>query len=104
TGPSIGYDSQRGYFAGLIPRAGIVIFGFADGRHWAEIARAPVKIDVTVPQRFGVAAAGDRITIMLGGKPVFTTTESTYTSGTLGLRVVNAHARFSDLQIQSHPR
>ncbi len=103
TGPSIGYDAQRGYFAGLIPRAGIVIFGFADGQHWTEIARAPVKIDAKVPQRLGIRAVDDRITITLGGKPVFTTTESTYTRGTIGLRVVNAQARFSDLQIKSQP-
>ncbi len=101
SGPSIGYDAHRGYFAGLIPRAGIVIFGIADGQHWTEIARAPIKIDVTVPQRFGVTAVGERITISLGGKPVFTTTESTFAGGTLGLRVVNAHARFSNLTIES---
>ncbi len=102
SGPSIGYDAHRGYFAGLIPRTGIVIFGAMDGERWTEIARAPVKIDATIPQRFGVTSIGDRITISLAGKPVFTTTESTYASGTLGLRVVNAHAKFSDLKIEPH--
>ena len=32
SGPSVGYDSQRGYFAGLIPKTGLAIFGKTDGK------------------------------------------------------------------------
>ncbi len=103
TAASVGYDAQRGYFAGLIPRTGLAIFGLMDGRDWTEIARAPVEFDPSQPQQFGVTAVGNRITLLLDGDPILTTTESTYSEGTLGLRVVNSHARFSDVRSTTPP-
>ncbi len=101
TAASVGYDAQRGYFAGLIPRTGLAIFGLMDGHDWTEIARAPVEIDASKVHRFGVTAKGDRVTLSLNGKPLLTTTESTFGRGTIGLRVVNTHARFANLEIVS---
>lgn len=97
TGPAVGYDAQRGYFAGLIPRTSRAIFGYMDGRNWVEIARAPIDIDPREQQRLGVTAAGDSITIWLNGKSVLMTTDATFSRGTVGLRVVGTHVRFSNL-------
>jgi arylsulfatase A-like enzyme/GH43 family beta-xylosidase len=99
SGPSIGYDAQQGYFVGIIPASQLIIFGVTNGKTWTEIARAPVQLNPALPQRLAVTSVGERITVSLAEEPVFTTTEGTYGEGTVGLRVVNTHAKFSDLQI-----
>ncbi|MCO8124764.1 sulfatase-like hydrolase/transferase [Stieleria sp. TO1_6] len=96
---AVGFDAQRGYFAGLIPRTGLVIVGKTDGSNWSEIARAPTEIDVTKPQRLDVLVKGNRIVVTHNQLERVSTTDSTYTSGTIGLRVVNTHARFSNLKV-----
>ena len=56
TGPSIGYDALRGYFAGLVPRTNLLILGKMDGMKWQELYRREVDIDVTQPVRLKVSA------------------------------------------------
>lgn len=46
TAPSVGYDAQRGYFAGLIPRTQLVILGRTNGVDWQELARQQTTINV----------------------------------------------------------
>lgn len=99
TAAAIGYDAQCGYFAGLIPRSGLAIFGSTDGRAWTELARAPVDLDPTRVNRLGVTAAGDRITLSLNGQTVLKATDDSYRSGSIGLRVVDSEARFTNLTI-----
>lgn len=99
TSPSIGYDSQRGYFAGLIPQAQVVILGKMDGTRWTEIARAKVSFDPAAELRLGVSAVGKKMTVSLGGRTVLSAEDSTYSVGSVGLRVVDTHARFRSLEI-----
>lgn len=98
--PAVGYDAQQGYFAGLIPEAGLAIFGKTDGRGWTEIARADVDIDPHQPQRLRVEAEQDRFTIHIGDRPVLSARDGTYTHGAVGLRVVDTHAVFRDLRVE----
>ena len=98
SGASVGYDAQRGYFAGLVPRSGIVVVGRMDGDSWTEVARAKVAIDTAQPQRLSVTAQGDAFTISLNGQPVLETRDATYARGSIGLRVVDTHAVFTDFQ------
>lgn len=100
--PSVGYNAQRGYFAGIIPRAQIVILGMTDGSTWTELARIPADIDSTLPQRLQVTCAGPKITIQHNGKPALSHIGKTFPHGSLGLRVVDSHAIFSDVTI-THP-
>lgn len=103
TGASIGYDAQRGYFAGLIPRTGLVILGRTDGSNWTEIARSAVTIDLTQLQRLRVTAVNDQLAVYHNDRLAITVTDNTWTLGTVGLRVVDTHARFSSLHVTSRP-
>jgi arylsulfatase A-like enzyme/GH43 family beta-xylosidase len=104
SGAAVGYDAQCGYFAGLIPGSNRVILGKTDGDEWMELARAPVEIDAARPQSLRVSVVGDQIEISLNGKRVIQTTDAAYGSGGIGLRVVNTHAVFSNLEVdQSRP-
>ena len=100
TGPSVGYDAQRGYFGGIIPRTNLLILGRMDGKRWEEISRAPVEIDASQPQQLGLSVVGDRIELFLNGKSRLIHQDSTYKRGSLGLRVVNSDATFTDLSVQ----
>lgn len=99
--PSVGFDAQRGYFAGIIPNTKSVVLGKTDGSHWKEIARAPLGSDPAKPMDLGVTAKGPDITITLDGKPVLTAEDDTYAKGTLGLRVVDTHVRFDGVEAKA---
>jgi len=101
--PSVGYDAQRGYFAGLIPRTGLAIIGKMDGREWQELARAPVDLDPTQPQRLRIETQGPQFTLSVNGEVVLSTRDATYSHGKFGLRVVDTQARFSDLKVTRGP-
>ena len=97
TGASVGYDSQRGYFAGLIPHTQLVILGKTDGRRWQELARAKTTLAAEHAQQLAVQIQGDRITVWHNGTPKIQHTDGTYDRGAIGLRVVNTEAVFSGL-------
>ena len=101
TGASVGYDAHRGYFVGVKPSQDAVLIGKMDGEGWQEMARAEVKIDTSKMHRLEVTAVGAKISINLNGETVLTQNDSTYTRGTVGLRVVDIPAEFSDLEITS---
>lgn len=100
TFPSVGFDAQKGYFAGLIPRDKVVVLGKTDGSKWTEISRAPVPLDPKAELKLGVTAAGPDIKISLDGKQVLSAKDDTYPSGSVGLRVVDTHVRFGNLEIK----
>jgi GH43 family beta-xylosidase len=98
--PSVGYDAQRGYFAGFIPRTQLVILGKTDGTRWQELARASTSIQVTDPERLKIQVQGDQIVIWHHGKKAIEYQDSTYPRGNIGLRVVDTDATFSDLRVE----
>lgn len=102
TAPSVGYDAQRGYFAGLIPKTNLVILGRMDGTHWTELARATASIDAAQPQDLRVHIRGNAIEILHNGRSVLKATDNTWRFGTIGLRVVDTHARFSELWVEAN--
>ena len=100
TGPSVGYDAQRGYFAGVIPRTNLLILGRMDGLHWEEICRAKVEVDALRPMRLEIGVSGDRIELFLDGQSRLVHRDRTYSKGAIGLRVVNSDAVFTDLSVR----
>ncbi|MCA9138182.1 MAG: family 43 glycosylhydrolase [Planctomycetales bacterium] len=100
TKAAVGFDAQRSYFAGLIPETGLVILGKTDGSNWKELGRKNVSIKTTSPQHLRVQVVGDSITVTHNGKQALTFRDATYSTGSVGLRVVNTDAVFSDLQIR----
>lgn len=100
TGPAVGYDAQRGYFAGLVPGGNRVILGLMDGKTWRELARADAKIERNRDYDFMVKTRGNRIEVLVDGQSLIQLEDNTYPAGSIGLRVVDTHARFSDVQVK----
>jgi len=98
--PAVGYNAQRGYFAGYLPGESRVVLGFTDGFAWHEIASAAAPGGLLSDVELSVSARGDQIQVSLQGKPVIQTNDATFTSGSVGLRVVDTHAAFSQLRIK----
>ena len=101
THPAVGFDAQRGYFAGLIPQSQMAVLGKTDGSRWIEIARAPVSFNPKAELKLGVAASGAKMTVSLDGKKILTAEDATYSCGSVGLRVVDTHARFRNLKVNA---
>lgn len=105
TAASVGYDSQRGYFAGLVPRRGTVVLGKMDGQSWHHLADAEVDIDIDVdqPQTLRVRAVGDKMEVFVNGQPVpsISVRDSQFARGSVGIRVVDTHVQFHRLQSKS---
>lgn len=99
---SVGYDAQRGYFAGLNAGDQTVILGKTDGGTWSEIAHKRVPFDPKKEQELGVVVHGTSITVTLAGKPVLSAEDESYARGSVGLRVVDTHASFKDLEVKEH--
>ena len=99
SGPSVGYDAQRGYFAGLIPKTNLLILGKMDGSNWKELARAKTKIDVNTIEYLSVEVTGDKFLVSHGDTEI-RFKDSTYPAGTIGLRVVDCYADFSSFYLE----
>lgn len=104
SGNSIGYDAQRGYFAGIVPQSGIVVLGRTDGSTWSELARSTIDIDLSQPVQLAVTAQGDSIRVDVDGERKIDTHDDTYSTGHVGLRVVDTHAVFTNLEIDDLQR
>ncbi|MBA2559543.1 MAG: glycoside hydrolase family 43 protein [Propionibacteriales bacterium] len=105
TGASVGFDAQRGYYAGLAPDRRCLVLGMMDGRAWTELATAPVSTDLAGELTLVVEAAGPSITIRLDSAPdeALHHLDATYPHGSIGLRVVDAHTRFRTLAVEPLP-
>lgn len=99
----VGYDAQRGYFAGIIPAENRIILGATDGSRWEELARTPHPLSFGQAYDLEVTAEGDRLTVALDGVKVLEHRDGRYPLGTVGLRVVNCHAWFDDIAIRLLP-
>ncbi len=97
--PAVGFDAQHGYFAGILPGAKHVILGRTDGQNWHEISRTDADVAAGRDYLLSVRAVGDKLSVSLDGHEVLSATDDAHKSGSIGLRVVDTHARFSDLTI-----
>ena len=100
TDPSVGFDAQKGYFAGILPGQESVILGKTDGKSWTELARKPVKIGEDRKARLEVVARGKTIVVSVDGKRLIVAEDDTWSHGTVGLRVVDTHAAFRNLSVE----
>jgi GH43 family beta-xylosidase len=97
--PFLGYYGQYGYFAGIDSDKQSLVLGLTDGRAWHEIASAPLP-SVHGPERLiKITARRSQIEIDCDGARLLDARDSTFDSGSIGLRVVDTSAVFSDVQI-----
>ncbi len=101
--PALGYDAQKGYFAGLIPATNKVILGRTDGRDWHELASADQPVTVGQWYELRVEARGDDIQVFVDGRPMIRTRDTHHPRGMVGIRVVDVHAQFDDFEITRPP-
>ncbi len=97
--PGVGYDAQNGYFAGIIPNTRKVVLGSMDGQEWRELALVNANVREGQDYLLTVTARGPEIVVQLDGKEMVRVRDSQYAFGSVGLRVVNTHAAFADLQV-----
>jgi hypothetical protein len=96
----VGYNNQRGYFAGCVASRLRVVLGSTDGAHWHEIASQPVPRLPSGETVLSVTASGNQIGITLAGRLVLQTRDDTFSSGSVGVRVADGYAAFASLQIK----
>lgn len=97
--PAVGYDTHKGYFAGLVAATGKVVLGKSDGKNWMEIAVADAAFDPNDWHELKVLARGEEISVSVDDRPVLTARDSQYKTGMVGLGVVDTHAVFDGFRV-----
>ena len=98
--PAVGYNAQSGYYAGVLAASSRVVLGFTDGKNWHELASASLPGPLPDTVTLAVEADGCNLLVRVQDKVLIKASDATYTSGSVGLRVVNSHAAFSRLQVK----
>ena len=95
--PSVGADSYQGYYAG-IDTAGNVVLGKANNG-WTQLALTPMTITPGAVYHLKVTAIGSSIKVYVNDMtaPKIAVTDTTYTTGLIGVRTYNAAASFDNL-------
>lgn len=101
TRPAVGFDAQRGYFAGLSAGRQAVVIGAMNGLGWRELGTAPVYLEAGAVLRLTVTTDGDQLTVHVGGdpQPALTVRDDAFERGSVGMRVVDTHAVFRTLTV-----
>lgn len=99
TAPSVGYDAHRGYFVGIKPSENTVLLGKMDGSSWKELRRHHYNVNVSKKHRLTVTAVGPKLTVSINSTELYTHTDTTYPTGTIGLRIVDIPCTFSNLVV-----
>jgi len=102
--PSVGYDAQQGYFAGIIPGTKKVVLGKTDGTRWHEMAVVDHPVEAGRWYSLRVEAVGDRIRVFVDEEQKVNTHDGDYTAGMVGVRVVDTCARFDDFHVSPQAR
>jgi GH43 family beta-xylosidase len=97
--PAVGYNSQLGYFAGFSPASGRVELDLTDGSGSRELASALAPQPLPSEMTLSVTDRDGHIQVSLQDKPILETDNSTFSSGSIGLRVVDTHAAFSQVDV-----
>lgn len=85
-----GIDNVKGYYAGISATgSGAVILGRMNNG-WTELKRASVKIDPNTTYQLKISAVGSQIRVYLNGSAVLEQSDSTYTKGSIGIRMYDS--------------
>lgn len=101
--PAVGYDAQKGYFAGIIPQSSKVVLGKTDGARWYQLGLADHPITPGTWHTLRVEAAGSHIRVLVDEKHKIHVSDGTYSTGMIGVRVVDTYALFDDFRVTPTP-
>lgn len=93
-----GTDSYSGYYAGISASNGTVELGKANN-NWTRLAIASRTISANVMHHLRVLAKGNSIQVFVDdlNTPVISVTDSSYASGSIGLRTYQVNAQFDNV-------
>jgi AbrB family looped-hinge helix DNA binding protein len=96
----IGVDAYFGYYTGLDVR-GNVLLGLTNGSDWIPLASHPMPVPFKTWIHIKVEAVGSSIKVYVADMdtPCISVKDSTYTSGSIGLRSYHAKARFRAIHV-----
>lgn len=97
--PALGYDAQKGYFAGIIPGTRKVVLGSMDGQAWHEMALVDHPVAAGRWHELRVEARGERIRVLVDGEPCIDMTDARHARGLVGVRVVDTHGEFDEVEV-----
>ena len=99
---SVGTDHYLGYYVGLNPEAGQVVFG-RSLNSWQPLASRPMKLEAGRAYRVRVEARGPQFRVWVGdmARPVLEARDETFASGALGVRSYSNRAAFGRLQARA---
>ena len=96
-----GADNVRGYYAGLSAAGtGAVMLGRMSN-NWTELKRSAVTINPNTDYRLKVSAVGSQINIYVNDVLVLQQTDSTYTQGSVGVRMYNSMPSYDNIVVKS---
>lgn len=100
--PAVGADAYTGYYVGISLGTQQVIFGKANN-NWTQIAVAAVTITANTQYHIKVIAQGTGIKVYVTdmNAPKISAVDSSYVSGTIGVRTYNSSAKFDNIVVTS---
>jgi hypothetical protein len=96
-----GTDSYSGYYAGIKPGTGVIL-GKANGS-WTQLASASMTINANTAYPLRVVTQGSTIDVYVSdmSTPVISVTDSTYTSGGVGIRSENSATTWNNFNVNT---
>ena len=99
--PGVGHHAVKGYYSALRPREDAVVLGTIDGGTWKELARAELHSSNDEWYEMTIRAAGAQISLEVNGEPMIRVEDNTHASGMAGVRIVDVHALFDDVDVRA---
>lgn len=100
TAPAVGYHAFRGYYIAVDPMARSLFIGKMDGSTYTELSRRDdVTVDMTRSQVLAGTVCGDSIDVHLNGEKLLSINDTTFQTGSVGIRVCDTHALFTKFDI-----
>lgn len=99
-----GAESFRGYYAAIKPGVGVIL-GYMDDAAWTPITEAPMAIASGSNHRLKVIAVGTSIQVFVDDMttPKIAIADSTFSSGSNGLRASSAQATWDNFVVGEPP-
>jgi GH43 family beta-xylosidase len=95
---AVGYDAQRGYFAGIARDRGVLVLGRTDGTTFTLLGEAPLDVDPDASQTVTVTASGPDLRVTSGSARLHVR-DDCYAVGTVGIRVVDTATCLTSLEV-----